>query len=303
VTHDQQFYIDGAWVDPQSSRTLDVVNPSTEEAFARISLGSTSDVDRAVDAARRAADTVKRVCQELGGKSPNILLPDADLDEAVTKGVKACFANSGQSCDAPTLMYVPRDQHDKAAAIAKAAAERLIVGPADQPGVNLGPVVGKAQFDKIQSLIESGLADGATLVTGGLGRPSGLNRGYFARPTVFANVNAGMRIAREEIFGPVLSITPYDDVDEAVERANDTAYGLASYVQSRDLSKARAIARRMRTGNVHINYPAWDISVPFGGYKHSGNGRAPPLEQRAHNIRRMSDQSPPNLRAFSRPQR
>ena len=223
--------------------------------------------------AKAAADTVKRVHQELGGKSANILLPDVDLAVAVKKGVAGCFGNSGQSCNAPTRMLVPRDRQDEVAGFAKEAAEKFRVGAADAEGTILGPVVSKAQFDKIQGLIESGIDEGATLVTGGPGRPAGLNRGYFVRPTVFADVTPEMRIAREEIFGPVLSIMPYDTVEEAIERANDTVYGLAAYIQTKDIEKARKVARRMRTGNVHINYPAWDAGLPFGGYKQSGNGR------------------------------
>ena len=223
--------------------------------------------------AKAAADTVKRVHQELGGKSANILLPDVDFADAVSKGVDRCFNNSGQSCNSPTRMFVPRQRHDEATAFAKAAAEKAVVGPADGKGVTLGPVVSRAQFDKIQGLIQSGIDEGATLVTGGPGRPAELNRGYFVRPTVFGNVTHEMRIAREEIFGPVLSILPYDSVEQAVELANDTPYGLASYVQSKDIAKAREVAGQMRTGNVYINYPAWDAGSPFGGYKQSGNGR------------------------------
>ncbi len=223
--------------------------------------------------AKAAADTVKRVHQELGGKSANILFPDVDLSDAVAKGVAGCFGNSGQSCNAPTRMFVPRDRHDEAAGYAKAAAEKFVVGPADAPGTRLGPVVSKLQYDKIQALIEAGIAEGATLVAGGPGLPAELNRGYYIRPTVFANVTNDMRIAREEIFGPVLSILPYDSVEQAVEEANDTVYGLASYIQAADIEKARAVATRMRTGNVYINYPAWDAGLPFGGYKQSGNGR------------------------------
>ncbi|WP_448956305.1 aldehyde dehydrogenase family protein [Labrys neptuniae] len=223
--------------------------------------------------AKAAADTVKRVSQELGGKSPNILLPDVDFATAVEKGVGGCFGNSGQSCNAPTRMFVPRERQSEVIAIAKAAAEKFAVGPADAPGTDLGPVVSQIQFDKIQDLIQSGVDEGATVVTGGPGRPGGLNRGYFVRPTVFADVTQSMRIAREEIFGPVLSILPYDSVEEAVEMANDTVYGLASYIQSPDIEAARKVAARMRTGNVHINYPAWDAAMPFGGYKQSGNGR------------------------------
>ena len=223
--------------------------------------------------AKAAADTVKRVHQELGGKSANILFSDVDLEDAVTKGVAGCFGNSGQSCNAPTRMFVPRDLHDKAASYAKAAAEEFNVGPADQQGTRLGPVVSEIQFNKIQDLIQSGIDEGATLLTGGTGRPGDLESGYFVQPTVFANVKDDMRIAREEIFGPVLSILPYDSVDEVVDRANDTVYGLASYIQSNDLEQARDAAARMRSGNVYINYPVWDAGLPFGGYKQSGNGR------------------------------
>jgi aldehyde dehydrogenase (NAD+) len=223
--------------------------------------------------AKAAADTVKRVHQELGGKSANILFPDADFARAVKKGVSGCFLNSGQSCNAPTRMFVPRDRQEEAAAFAKAAAESFRVGPAGASGTVLGPVVSQVQFDKIQNLIQSGVDEGATLVTGGPGRPAGLNRGYYIRPTVFADVTPDMRIAKEEIFGPVLSIMPYDSVEEAIERANDTPYGLASYIQTKDIAKARETSRRLRSGNVYINYPAWDAGLPFGGYKQSGNGR------------------------------
>ena len=223
--------------------------------------------------AKAAADTVKRVHQELGGKSANILFPDVDFAVAVKKGVAGCFGNSGQSCNAPTRMFVPRERQDEVAEFAKKAAEKYRVGAADAEGTVLGPVVSKTQFDKIQGLIESGVAEGARLVTGGPGLPRGLNRGYFVRPTIFADVTPDMRIAREEIFGPVLSIMPYDTVEEAIERANDTVYGLASYIQTKDIEKARTVSRRMRSGNVYINYPVWDAGLPFGGYKQSGNGR------------------------------
>jgi aldehyde dehydrogenase (NAD+) len=223
--------------------------------------------------AKTAADTVKRVAQELGGKSPNIILADAELEPAVRKGVEACFANAGQSCDAPTRMLVHRSQHDAALAIAKAAAETQRVGDPRAPDTVLGPVISETQFNKIQRLIETGIKEGATLVTGGTGRPAGLERGYYVRPTVFGNVTRDMTIAREEIFGPVLAILPYDDEEQAIEIANDTVYGLAAYVQSKDLSHARAVARRMRAGQVNVNYPDWDTFAPFGGYKQSGNGR------------------------------
>ena len=226
-----------------------------------------------IDVAQRAAPTVKRVAQELGGKSANILFPDVDFSVAVPKGVAGCFGNSGQSCNAPTRMFVPRDRQDEVIGYAREAAEKFVVGPADAPASKLGPVVSQVQYDKIQGLIESGIAEGATLVAGGPGRPAGLNRGYYVRPTVFAHVTPDMRIAREEIFGPVLSILPYDSVEDAVRMANDTPYGLAAYVQSADLDQARRTAARLRAGAVHINYPAWDAGVPFGGYKQSGNGR------------------------------
>jgi aldehyde dehydrogenase (NAD+) len=223
--------------------------------------------------AKTAADTVKRVAQELGGKSPNIILPDADLEHAISEGVISCFGNSGQSCDAPTRMLVPADRHDEALAIAKAAAEKVKTGDPRAKDTDLGPVVSKAQFDKIQRLIEAGIEEGATLVTGGPGRPENLNRGYYVRPTVFANVTNDMTIAREEIFGPVLSILPYRDQEQAIEIANDTPYGLAAYIQSGDLAHARKVAARLRAGSVYINYPDWDTKAPFGGYKQSGNGR------------------------------
>jgi aldehyde dehydrogenase (NAD+) len=222
--------------------------------------------------ARTAADTVKRVAQELGGKSPNLILPDADLEAAVRAGVLGCFSNSGQSCDAPTRMLVPASRMVEAMAIAEATTSGLKVGDPNSD-VDLGPVVSKAQFDKIQRLIGVGIEEGATLVAGGLGRPDGLDEGYYVKPTVFGEVTPDMAIAREEIFGPVLAIMPYENEEEAVRIANDTVYGLAAYVSSRDLEHARAVAARLRAGTVNINYPAWDVDAPFGGYKQSGNGR------------------------------
>lgn len=223
--------------------------------------------------AKTAADTVKRVAQELGGKSANIILPDADLQEAVEKGVEGCFGNSGQSCDAPTRMLVPAARHDEALEIAKARAEKFKVGDPLAEDTELGPVVSQLQFDKIQRLIEAGIKEGATVVTGGPGRPEHLNRGYYVRPTVFGHVRPGMTIEREEIFGPVLSVISYESEDEAVKIANDTVYGLAGYVQSKDIEHARKVAARIRAGQVSINYPDWDTHAPFGGYKQSGNGR------------------------------
>ena len=223
--------------------------------------------------AKTAADTVKRVAQELGGKSANIILPDADFETAVAKGVEGCFGNSGQSCDAPTRMLVPRDRHDEALGIARVAAEKFRTGDPKAEGTDLGPVVSQLQFDKIQRLIKAGIDEGATLVTGGLGRPDGLNRGYYVRPTVFGHVTPDMTIAREEIFGPVLSILSYEDDADAIRIANDTVYGLAAYIQSKDIAHARRVAAEMRAGTVNLNYPDWDTMSSFGGYKQSGNGR------------------------------
>jgi aldehyde dehydrogenase (NAD+) len=224
--------------------------------------------------AKAAADTVKRVAQELGGKSANIVLEDADLTKAVSGGVMQMMTNSGQSCNAPSRMFVPRSKNDQAIAIAKATAEKVqVANPAEAPAGAIGPVVSEVQFNKIQALIKKGIDEGATLVAGGLGRPEGMNRGYYVRPTVFANVTNDMTIAREEIFGPVLCMLPYDTEEDAIRMANDTVYGLSGYVQSGDLAHARKVASRLRTGNVHLNGASADFSAPFGGYKQSGTGR------------------------------
>jgi aldehyde dehydrogenase (NAD+) len=223
--------------------------------------------------AKAAADTVKRVAQELGGKSANLLLEDCDLELSVRQGIAACFINSGQSCDAATRMLVPRALHDEVLRIAAAEAATQVTGDPWAEGTVLGPLVSAVQFEKVQRLIKTGIDEGATLVAGGLGRPAGISQGFYAQPTVFGNVTREMTIAREEIFGPVLSIIPYDSEEEAIEIANDTVYGLAAYVQSRDLEKARAVAGRMRAGSVYINGPDVDFFAPFGGYKQSGNGR------------------------------
>ena len=220
-----------------------------------------------------AAPTVKRVTQELGGKSANIILDDADLDATVTAGVRNVFTNSGQSCNAPTRMLVQRKSHDRAVEVAATVANSMRVGDPFADGTMLGPVVSKIQFDKIQRLIEAGIKEGAQLAAGGPGLPEGLTRGYYVKPTIFGGVRNDMTIAREEIFGPVLSILPYESEEEAVEIANDTVYGLSGYVTSGDLERARSVAKRLRSGNVHVNGGNLDFNASFGGYKQSGNGR------------------------------
>ena len=222
--------------------------------------------------AAAAAPTVKRVAQEMGGKSANIILPSADLAAAVAAGVNAVMSNTGQSCDAPTRMFVHRSQQAEALAIAKTTAEAIVPGDPLADGTTMGPLISKVQFDKVQRLIQTGIDEGATLVTGGLGRPAGLNRGWFCKPTIFGDVQNEMTISKEEIFGPVLSVLAYDTVDDAVRMANDSVYGLAAYV-SGPVADAIPVAHRLRAGTVNLNYPDWDTSAPFGGYKQSGNGR------------------------------
>jgi len=258
---------------------FNLVNGTGPEVGARMSahpevdmVSFTGSTRAGTAVAAAAAPTVKRVAQELGGKSANIILPSADLAAAVAGGVEGCFGNTGQSCDAPTRMFVPRARHDEALAFAKAAAEAVVVGDPRDSATTMGPLISKAQFDKVQGLIAKGIEEGATLVTGGLGRPVGVNRGWFARPTIFGGVTNDMTIAREEIFGPVLAILPYDSVEGAIAAANDTPYGLAAYVQG-PVEEARAVARQLRAGQVSLNYPDWDTFAPFGGYKQSGNGR------------------------------
>lgn len=223
--------------------------------------------------AQNAAPTVKRVTQELGGKSPNIVLDDADLEAAVTRGVMHMYQNTGQSCNAPSRMLVPAAKLAAAEAIAAKVTESVVVGDPEAETTTMGPVVSEAQFNKIQGLIEKGIAEGAKVVTGGPGRPDGISKGYFIRPTVFSEANNEMTIAREEIFGPVLTMIPYETEEEAIRIANDTPYGLAGYVQSGDIDHARQVASKIRAGNVSINGSAAGFDVPFGGYKQSGNGR------------------------------
>ena len=252
------------------------LGPEVGQAIAahpKVDMVSITGSTRAgIQVAEAAAKTVKRVHQELGGKSPNIVLEDADLEAAVTGGINGIMMNSGQSCRAPTRMLVPNKLMDEVCAIAKEAAESWAPGD-PKADSKMGPVISAPQWEKIQGLIHSGVEQGAELVTGGEGKPEGLEKGYFVKPTVFRNVKNDMEIAREEIFGPVLSIIGYDTEEEAVEIANDTDYGLGGYVHSKDIDHARAVAAKIRAGYISINNAGLDLNAPFGGYKHSGNGR------------------------------
>jgi aldehyde dehydrogenase (NAD+) len=225
-----------------------------------------------ISVAQEAAKTVKRVTQELGGKSPNIILDDADFAAAVSRDMAGMCMNTGQSCNAPTRMLVPEARMDEAAAIAKATAEAIVVGDPSDAGTQVGPLVSQMQFDKVQALIQKGIDEGAKLETGGVGRPEGMNRGYFVKPTVFSHVTNDMTIAQEEIFGPVLSLIGYKDEEDAVRIANDTVYGLSAYI-SGSPERAKAVASKLRAGNVHLNGAGVNPGAPFGGYKQSGNGR------------------------------
>jgi aldehyde dehydrogenase (NAD+) len=222
---------------------------------------------------RDAADTVKRVTLELGGKSPNLVFADCDLEVRVTASVDECMYNTGQSCDAPTRLLVERDCYDEAVSIAKRAVEATEVGDPTQEGGHIGPLFDRIQFDRVQAMIAVGIDEGATVLAGGLGKPNGVTDGWFVKPTVFIDVSNAMRIAQEEIFGPVLVIIPFDTEDDAIEIANDTPYGLAAYLQTGDQARAERVAARLRAGAVHINGGGFNYGSPFGGYKQSGNGR------------------------------
>ena len=235
-----------------------------------ISFTGSSRAGRLISVA--AAETLKRVSLELGGKGANVVFADADAD-AVERGVRHCMNNSGQSCNAPTRMIVQREIYDDAVETAVRVADSIKVGPASDEGDHIGPVVNQVQFEKIQDLIQKGIDEGARLVAGGVGRPDGLNRGFYVKPTVFADVNNNMIIAREEIFGPVLSIIPFDDEEEGISIANNTPYGLTDYVQTQDPARAARVARALRSGMVEVNGQSRGMGAPFGGMKQSGNGR------------------------------
>ncbi|OQP87395.1 aldehyde dehydrogenase family protein [Rhizobium rhizosphaerae] len=259
---------------------FNLVNGTGESVGAALSshpevdmISITGSTRAGVLVAQAAAPTVKRVVQELGGKSPNVFLDDAQFEEAVPKGVLAGMRNVGQSCSAPTRLLVPAHRLAEAEELAANTARAFVVGDPRDPQTTMGPIANRAQFDRVQTMIQAGLDDGAKLLCGGLGRPNGLNGGFFTQPTIFSEVTPTMRIAREEIFGPVLCIMPYRDEEEAVTIANDTVYGLGAHVQSASRERARRVAARIRSGQVHINYPAWDGTAAFGGYKQSGNGR------------------------------
>lgn len=233
----------------------------------------TGSTTAGIAVAKSAADTVKRVSQELGGKSANIILDDVNLEKSITSGVMTCMHNTGQSCNAPTRMLIPEKLYEQAVTIAAKAANNINVGDVNNVDTFIGPVISQIQFDKIQGLIQVAINEGADLVAGGLGKPNGLEQGYFVKPTIFANVNNKMRIAQEEVFGPVLVLIPYKDEQQAVDIANDSPYGLSGYVSSKDENRALNIAKQLRTGMVHINGAWVDSAAPFGGYKQSGNGR------------------------------
>lgn len=260
--------------------TFNLVNgdgPTVGSAMSRhkdIQMISFTGSTRAgVAVTRDASDTVKRVTLELGGKSPNIVFADCNLTEQISYSVRECMSNTGQSCDAPTRLLVEASCYSASLAIAKDIAESLRVGDPNDEKTEVGPLFDKIQFDRVQSMIEVGMNEGCKLLTGGIGKPDGLDVGWFVKPTIFVDVSNDMRIAREEIFGPVLVIIPFKTEDEAIEIANDTPYGLASFVQTRDMQRARRVAKRLRAGSVHLNGAGVEYGTPFGGYKQSGNGR------------------------------
>ena len=227
-----------------------------------------------IDIQKNAADNIKRVSLELGGKSPNLIMEDVDLEKAIKMGMTQCFFNTGQSCSAPTRMLVPENLHDQALAIAKTAAESMVTGNPDSEDTFLGPISNKNQYEKVQELIAAGIEEGAELACGGCGRPDGLEKGFFVKPTVFGNVSNNMRIAQEEIFGPVICLIPYKSLDEAIEIANDTVYGLSSMISCADIAKGQEVAKKIRAGQVILNrISRGDYPAPFGGFKMSGNGR------------------------------
>ncbi len=269
--------LDAAGVPPGVFNLVNGEGPTVGAALAShpdIDMVSFTGSTRAgIEVARNAAQTVKRVAQELGGKSANILLDDADFQEAIPRDVSWLCTNSGQSCIAPSRMLVPESRMEEAVVIAREAAEGVKVGDPNATDTKMGPVVSEAQFNRVQGLIQVGIDEGAELITGGIGRPDGLDVGYYVKPTVFSRVNNEMKIARQEIFGPVLSLIGYADEEDAVRIANDTVYGLSGYISSGNLEHAQAIARRIRTGNVYLNGALPSSEAPFGGYKQSGNGR------------------------------
>lgn len=244
---------------------------STHPDIDMVSL--TGSTRAGIQVSKAAADTVKRVALELGGKSANIILEDADVEKAVAEGAAECFRNTGQSCNAPTRMLVPAKWHDRAVEIAVATAQDTKVGDPSAKDTVIGPLANANQFQKVQSMVQAAIDAGTELAVGGPGRPQGLEQGFYVRPTVFANVTNDMMIAREEVFGPVLAIMPYEDEAEAIRIANDSLYGLAGYIQSGDIEHARKVARQIRAGTIFLNGNNFDPSAPFGGYKQSGNGR------------------------------
>jgi aldehyde dehydrogenase (NAD+) len=270
-------FIDEAGLPPGVFNLVHGNGPSVGHAMSAhpdIEMMSFTGSTRAgVDVAKTAADTIKRVAQELGGKSPNLIFADADLGRALGNAIRRCFYNTGQSCNAPTRLLVEASVYERAVELIKPLAEATKVGDPRQPGRHLGPLSSRIQFERVQRYMQIGIDEGARLVAGGPGRPEGIDRGFFVKPTVFADVHNGMRIAREEIFGPVLSMIPFKDLEDAIAIANDTPYGLAAYLFTSDLDKARTVSRRLRAGSVHINGAGQGYMEPFGGFKQSGNGR------------------------------